>query len=284
MVNIELAPAKINLALHVLGRRADGFHLLDSIVVFADIADRISVSPAERTSLAISGPFAQDLADVEANIVLKAAGQMRVLAQAHAVSLPHFAIALEKNLPVASGIGGGSADAAATLRAVIRSIQNPPPALLQALSKIALSLGADVPVCFDSHPCRMQGIGEIISPATPRVPVNVMLINPRLPLVTKDVFGAMHTADYMGKQQLDPDAPLTWRNDMTSAAIKLLPQIAEILAAIRSEPVFSLVSMSGSGATCFGLAADEVEAKRAAHRIQVAHPEWWVSSGKILNL
>ncbi len=283
MTVVEHAPAKINLALHILGRRNDGYHLLDSIVAFADISDRISLETANSTSLAITGPFAGDLASDSANIVLKAERHMRGLAEAWAIPLPCFAIALEKQLPVASGIGGGSADAAATMRAIQRHIENPPPAFHEAMTRAALSLGADVPVCLNNNPCRMQGIGEIISPISPRLPQCVILVNPCLPLATKDVFAAMVPSDYLGMRTLDPDAPSTWRNDMANAALKLLPAVAEVLAAIRSEPAFTLSNMSGSGATCFGLAENQIAAEEATRRIQLAHPKWWVRAGKLLN-
>jgi 4-diphosphocytidyl-2-C-methyl-D-erythritol kinase len=280
---IESAPAKINLALHILGRRSDGYHQLDSVVVFADIADRISLEPASTASLSVSGPFAADLAGQAPNIVLKAEQQMRALA-GHAVQLPHFAISLEKNLPVASGIGGGSADAAATLRAIQRYINNPPTGFRDSLAKVALSLGADVPVCLNNKPCRMQGIGEIISTVNPRLPQNIILVNPGLPLVTKNVFTAMNPVDYQGKPPLDLSAPETWRNDMAKAAITMLPEIADVLSAIRSEPAVTLSNMSGSGATCFGLSESQQTVEDAAARIQSSHPRWWVRTGKLLNL
>ncbi len=284
MIVTELAPAKINLALHVLGRRGDGYHLLDSIIAFADIADCVSLEPASSARFSVSGLFAANLAVDSTNIVLKAEHQMRALAETHAIPLPSFAISLEKNLPVASGIGGGSADAAATLRAIQRHINNPPADFNEALAQVALSLGADVPVCLNNEPCRMRGIGELISPVNPKLPKHVLLVNPGLPLVTKNVFAAMEIADYHGKPPLDPDLPETWRNDMARAAIKLLPEIAEVLAAIRSEPTFTLSNMSGSGATCFGLSENQQALEEAAQRIRRSHAKWWVRTGKLFNL
>jgi 4-diphosphocytidyl-2-C-methyl-D-erythritol kinase len=277
---VEFAPAKINLALHILGRRSDGYHLLDSVVVFADIADRISLEPADNTSLSISGPFSAGLAADQTNIVLRAERQMRQLDE----TLPRFAITLEKNLPVASGIGGGSADAAATLRAMLCHIKNPPVSFHERLANVALSLGADVPVCLNNQPSRMQGIGEFISSIRPSLPQNILLVNPCLPLATKDVFTAMKPSDFQGKPQLDPDVPESWRNDLANAAITLLPEIANVLAAIRSEPAFKLSNMSGSGATCFGLSENRQAVEKAAQRMQRSHPTWWIRVGKLLNL
>jgi 4-diphosphocytidyl-2-C-methyl-D-erythritol kinase len=281
---IESAWAKVNLALHILGRRADGYHLLDSIVVFADIADQITVSSAATANFTVTGPFAADLVAEPANSVLQAEMKIRSLAMTYGIELPAFAITLDKHLPIASGIGGGSADAAATLRAILRRVQNPPAKFLQEIEKIALSLGADVPVCLRQDACRMQGVGEIITAVKPPLPGIILLINPGVPLPTKSVFSAMKSDDYMGKPELDPSVPARWRNDMKAAAIQLVPEIGAVLAAISSESAFIISNMSGSGATCFGLADDPDAARAAAARIQAAHPEWWLRLGKIINL
>jgi 4-diphosphocytidyl-2-C-methyl-D-erythritol kinase len=284
MKTVELAPAKVNLALHVLGRRADGYHLLDSIVVFADIADQVTVTPAAEPAFSITGPFAADLAAEPSNIVLQAAEKIRSLAMTYGISLPPFAITLDKHLPIASGIGGGSANAAATLRAILKHVENPPAAFLQDIEKTALSLGADVPVCLRQVPCRMQGVGEIITEVRSPLPPVILLINPRRPLATKLVFSAMKSEDYVGRPELDPGAPASWRNDMKAAAIQLVPEIGTVLAAIGSESCFKISNMSGSGATCFGLADDASAARVAAGRIQEAHPEWWLRLGKIVTI
>lgn len=281
---VESAWAKVNLALHIMGRRADGYHLLDSIVVFADIADQITVAPAARADFTVTGPFSAELMSEPANSVLQAETKIRALAMAYDIALPAFAMVLDKHLPIASGIGGGSADAAATLRAILRRIGNPPPGFIQDVEKIALSLGADVPVCLRQDACRMQGVGEIITAVKPPLPGTILLINPRVPLPTKSVFSAMKSDDYMGKPELDPLAPATWRNDMKAAAIQLVPEIGAVLAAIKSESAFMISNMSGSGATCFGLADDPDAATAAAARLQSAHPEWWLRLGKIINL
>ncbi len=281
---VEIAPAKVNLALHILGRRADGYHLLDSIVVFADVADQIMIEAAETASFAITGPFAADLTAEENNIVLKAEAKFRSLAMTYGIILPALAITLEKNLPVASGIGGGSADAAAALRAIARFIGNAPPKLSQDIEKIALSLGSDVPVCLRQMPCRMRGVGDIITPVNLLLPATILLINPGRPLLTKSVFSLMKPDGYEGFTGLVPDDPATWRNDMRDAAIQLVPEIATVLGAIRSESAFKISNMSGSGGTCFGLADDAAAAHSAAARVQAAHPEWWLRLGKIIGL
>ena len=264
-----LARAKINLALHVTGRRADGYHLLDSIVAFAGIGDTITVEPAEDLSLTNTGPFAAGLSTTD-NLVMKAARALHLRLGAH--------ITLEKNLPVASGIGGGSADAAATLRALSQlwSLPSPDPATI-------LALGADVPVCFAGHAARMQGIGEIITPLA--LPAAwLVLANPGVALPTATVFRALSDHAQPG---LTPPPPLTsatdfaqylatQRNDLEPPARALAPAIHDTLTAIAARPDCLLARMSGSGATCFGLFSSEHQAQSAAKALRVAHPGHWV--------
>lgn len=259
----ELAPAKLNLTLHVTGQRADGYHLLDSLVVFLKLGDVVTVSDGP-LSLTISGPFAAGLAADPDNLCLRAA---RLAGR-------EVAIALEKNLPVASGIGGGSADAAAVLRA------------LGAAPERSEVLGADVPVCLAGRPSRMQGRGEILTPLSALPPLHVVLVNPRLGLSTPAVFRALERRDHPAMPGILPDFPdsaalidfvAACRNDLQPPAIRLLPQIGDCLVALEGAGA-ALARMSGSGATCFGLFADAARARTARDRIAAARPGWWVAA------
>jgi 4-diphosphocytidyl-2-C-methyl-D-erythritol kinase len=270
----EFAPAKINLALHVTGRRADGYHLLDSLVVFADVGDRVEATHAPHLSLAITGPQAASLAVTDDNLVLRAARAMGATA----------ALILHKVLPVASGIGGGSADAAATLRLLARMTGRPLPG-----AEATLALGADVPVCLAGSSLRMRGVGEVITPfAAPKV--WAVLANPGVAVPTPDVFRALTRRQ---NPPLPPVLPaLTTaaglaafladqRNDLEAAAIALAPAIATCMAALAAQPGCLLTRMSGSGATCFGLFSDEHQTKVAAHTLQSAHPNWWITPTRL---
>jgi len=279
------APAKINLYLHVLGRHADGFHLLDSLVVFADIADRVSAREAEALSLEIAGPYAPALqAERDANLVLRAA---RLLAERAGIA-PKAALVLEKNLPVASGIGGGSSDAAAALSALAELWRLGPSAL--RIDDLATALGADVPVCLFGKSAWVGGIGEAVTAAPPFPPGWIVLANPGVALATAEVFRvrtgpfsqpARFTVAPVGLKEL---AALLGerRNDLTQAAITLAPAIAQVLDALKREKDAMLARMSGSGATCFALFGDEASARAAASRIAAQHRGWWVASGRLL--
>ncbi|MBI1170291.1 4-(cytidine 5'-diphospho)-2-C-methyl-D-erythritol kinase [bacterium] len=268
------ARAKINLALHVTGRRADGYHLLDSIVAFAETGDRILVAPAAKLTLTVTGPMAAGLTAGPDNLVLRAA---RALGQGRGA-----AITLDKHLPVASGIGGGSADAAATLLALgdLWGCALPEPAAV-------LALGADVPVCLAGHAARMQGIGEIITPLT--LPeAHLVLVNPGFGLATADVFRALIRRDNpaieMTKVPLPDAAALAdWlsrlRNDLQAPAERLAPGIATVIAALEAQRGCLLARMSGSGATCFGLFATAETAAAAATAL--ARPGWWVRAAAL---
>jgi 4-diphosphocytidyl-2-C-methyl-D-erythritol kinase len=280
----EPARAKLNLYLHVLGRRDDGYHLLDSLVAFADIGDTLEVARADRLSLAVEGPFGAALtADTTENLVLRAG---RLLAEAAGVP-PHAALRLVKALPVASGIGGGSADAAATLRALCRLWAVSLPAA--ALDALALRLGADVPVCLAGVPAFMTGIGERIAPVDRLPSVDLVLVNPGLPLATATVFralagrfGAAVPATALPEDAIGLAAWLAGRrNDLTDAAIAAMPVIAEVLASLARQPGCLLARMSGSGATCFGLFASAPAAEQA--RAALTRPGWWVASGRLLG-
>jgi 4-diphosphocytidyl-2-C-methyl-D-erythritol kinase len=274
---VENAGAKLNLALHVLARRDDGYHELDSIVAFATIADTLKMAVAESHSLHISGPFAASLADATANIVAKAVDAMSDLYARHGVVMPPVAITLHKNLPVAAGIGGGSADAAAAIRGLMRLTGcDLPRADVQAL---ALSLGADVPVCLKSRACRMQGIGEDISWLECTPARAVVLVNPNRELPTRAVFAGLGLAPGASHgTPLDPSQPAHWRNDLLPPARRLLPEIDEVLAAF---PADRVTGMSGSGATCFALFDEASEADAAAAEMAAAHPHWWVRAGAL---
>jgi 4-diphosphocytidyl-2-C-methyl-D-erythritol kinase len=278
---MELACAKVNLALRILARRADGYHELDSIVAFADIADRVTIVVSDTASFVINGRFASGL-DAHANSVQDADSRLRAKLEKSGIALPQFDITLEKNLPVASGIGGGSADAAAYLRAAQQFLARPLPA--KELGALALSLGADVPVCLAQQSCRMQGIGEVLLPFDLRVPRHIVLINPLVGLPTKHVFAALGLVP--GQRLHDdmlPDDPALWHNDLATAAMLLVPDIADVMAEFQAAGAFSMTGMSGSGATCFGLSDDADTARVAAQRIAINHPQWWVKAGQLLG-
>lgn len=278
------APAKVNLTLRVTGRRADGYHLLDSLVVFAGVGDRLSVAPAPGLTLTVTGPFGAGLAAEEDNLVLRAA---RALAEAAGMA-PFGALTLEKNLPVASGIGGGSSDAAAALRllALYWGLTVPP----ETLAALALGLGADVPVCLLRRPVRMAGIGEVISPVPPLPEgLGLLLVNPGLACPTPAIFraraaagAAFSPADAVPVARCDTAESLAAAlaasgNDLEAAAIGLTPAIGTVLAAIAGRAGCRLARMSGSGATCFGLFASEADAAAAADALR--RPGWWIWGG-----
>ena len=275
---VEPAPAKVNLYLHVTGRRADGYHILDSLAVFPAAGDRLVVEPADTLSLVIDGPFAPVLQHESDNLVLRAA---RALAARDGLA-PRARLRLTKNLPVASGIGGGSADAAAALRLLSRLWHVPP-----ADISLAAGLGADVPVCLASRPVRMGGIGEILLPAPALPPGFIVLVNAGMAVATPAVFRARR-GDFSPPATLAPGWPdlaalvadlLVLRNDLEEPAIALQPVIADVLAALRTRPGCELARMSGSGATCFGLFASADEAETAATGLR--RPGWWCWGGAL---
>lgn len=276
----EFAPAKINLHLHVVGRRSDGYHLLDSLVVFAGAGDLLSVSPSDRLSLRLAGPFAAGLEAEADNLVLRAA---RALADSAGIR-PAGALVLEKNLPVASGIGGGSADAAAALRLLSRFWGIAPTP--DAVARIAQRLGADVPVCIPSSPAIMSGIGEILHPA-PRLPhAGIVLLNPGTAISTPAVFQARSAAfsapaafpqdGWRSAEQMAASLRAA-RNDLEPPARALAPVIGDCLNILASAPGCLLSRMSGSGATCFGLFASAEQARTVAGTL--VRPGWWVWGG-----
>jgi 4-diphosphocytidyl-2-C-methyl-D-erythritol kinase len=283
----EKAPAKINLTLRVLGRRADGYHELESLVAFAGVGDALTFAPGGALTLAVSGPTAQAAGDNADNLVLKAA---RALA-GRIAGLTLGSFALSKRLPVAAGLGGGSADAAAALRLLARAngVALDDPRLMQA----AQATGSDVPVCLDPKPRLMRGVGDVLS-APPNLPrLFAVLVNPGVAVSTRDVFAGLNLASGPASGGASSPAPLVlegWggeptafvaalakeRNDLEAPAIELEPAIANVLAVLQALPDCRLARMSGSGATCFGLFPTNAAAAAAARTLRVGYPQWWV--------
>ena len=281
---IVAAPAKINLYLHVVGRRSDGYHLLDSLVAFAGIGDTIEAAPGETLSLSIDGPFAEGLGDAEDNLVLRAAHALA----AAAGRPPAVQIHLTKRLPIASGIGGGSADAAATLIALARLWRLDLDAA--ALAAIGLALGADVPVCVHGRSAFFAGIGERVTPAPALPPAWLVLANPGIALPTPHVFkartgGFSEPGRFVGAPADAAELACVLKarnNDLTAAAVGLAPVIGTVLAEFEALPGALLARMSGSGATCFALFAEQREAQGAASAVRARRPEWWVAAAPLL--
>ncbi|HUI97141.1 MAG TPA: 4-(cytidine 5'-diphospho)-2-C-methyl-D-erythritol kinase [Xanthobacteraceae bacterium] len=279
----ETAPAKVNLTLRVLGKRADGYHDLESLVVFARVADRLTLSPGSMLDLEVAGPTAAAAGDRSDNLVLRAAKSL-------AACVPDLRLgrfALTKELPVAAGIGGGSADAAAALRllAQLNGLGDD-----ARLMEAARATGADVPVCLDPRPRVMRGIGDVLSPplALPALPA--VMVNPGVPVPTKDVFARLGLQP--GERRDDPSAidPVKLKardaliaylrsqpNDLEAPAVALQPVVADVLAALARQGGCLLARMSGSGATCFGLFETDAAARSAAHALHSAHAAWWVA-------
>jgi 4-diphosphocytidyl-2-C-methyl-D-erythritol kinase len=291
-VLVEHGRAKVNLTLRVMGRRTDGYHDLESVVAFADCADRLTLTPGPELHLETTGPLAEACGEPADNLVLKAA---KLLAgRVPELKLGQFT--LDKVLPVAAGIGGGSADAAAALRLLAR---------LNGLAlddarvrEVALATGADVPVCLASYACDMTGVGETLLPLNvPELPC--VMVNPRVPVATRDVFQALglrngellvgvtdviraaawpeqgaSIADWIGVLKGVP-------NDLEAPAMRIQPAVGEVLSALRASGDVLLARMSGSGATCFALFSDRVQAERAAQTLRADHPQWWVHAGTL---
>lgn len=280
----EVASAKINLFLHVCGRRDNGYHELDSLMVFADYGDVITVQSADDLSLTLIGPMAGDLSAGEDNLILRAAQGLQALSSV----TQGATITLEKNLPIAAGIGGGSADAAATLRVLCRLWDiSPPEADLQAL---ALSLGADVPVCLRNRAAHVTGIGEGLTPTQDLPDCWVLLVNPREAVSTPAIFKARQGSFSAAAPLLAEDyqsfdhfiAALDSRhNDLSPPAQMLCPVIDRVLAKIHGLPNCALARMSGSGATCFGLFSSQESAIKAQQTLEKETKSWWSAVGKI---
>ena len=279
----EVARAKVNLFLHVLGRRPEGFHILRMMVVFPKIGDLITAEPASGLSLSVSGPFGDGLSTGDDNLALGAAAALA----AKIGGARGAALHLEKNLPIAAGIGGGSADAGAALRLLSRMW---PGADRADLHDIAFALGADAPMCLAQTPAIVGGIGERLSPAPAFPGFWIVLVNPMTPLSTAEVFaglerrenppGAAPPARFADLSHLTSWLS-TQRNDMESAARRLRPEIGKVLSALAWDRTCRLHRMSGSGATCFGVFATEGEAVAAADRLRKAEPGWWVAAAEV---
>ena len=286
MALTAFAPAKVNLYLHLIGRRPDGYHLLDSLIAFVDIGDRITAEPATTLSLEITGPQAAGLVNSgQDNLVLRAA---RLLAE-HTGTDRGAALFLEKNLPVAAGIGGGSSDAAAGLRLLAARWQLSIGE--EVLGGLGARLGADLPVCLYGRPAWLGGVGEWIEPAPDLPEAGILLANPRKELPTAAVFAAQHgpfgeagrfapmPSDAAGLAR----ALMARRNDLTDAAIGLVPEIGVVLGRLAGLPGALLARMSGSGATCFALFSDRDVAHEARAAVAAAEPQWWCAAGGLVR-
>jgi len=285
MALTTFAPAKVNLYLHLIGRRPDGYHLLDSLIAFADIGDRVTAEPAKSLSLEITGPEATGLANLgQNNLVLRAA---RLLAD-HTGTARGAALRLEKNLPVAAGIGGGSSDAAAVLRLLAAlwqlSIGE------EALRGLGARLGADLPACLYGRAAWLGGVGDRVEPAPNLPEAGILLANPRKELPTAAVFAARRgpfgdagrLAAMPGNAIGLAQALVPRRNDLTGAAIGLVPEIDAVLARLARLPGALIARMSGSGATCFALFSDRSAAKEARMALASAEPDWWCAGGGLI--
>jgi len=267
LVTLE-APAKINLTLHVTGQRADGYHLLDSLVVFASAAaDRLALRPASEMALRVSGPFSAGVPEDRRNLCWRAAELAGAVFDMH----------LDKRLPHAAGIGSGSSDAAAVLRGVAALSG-------MGLDVDAATLGADVPVCLSPRAQRMTGIGEVLAPVTLPA-LHAVLVNPGVEVATPSVFAGLARKD--NPPMTPPGADIrTWlaaqRNDLQGPATALVPEIGEVLASLDACPGAWLARMSGSGATCFALFDSASAASAAVPTLRQAHPDWWVVASDLV--
>jgi 4-diphosphocytidyl-2-C-methyl-D-erythritol kinase len=289
---IEEGRAKVNLTLRVIGRRTDGYHDIESVVAFADCADRLTLTPGPELTLQMSGPLAQACGGTSDNLVLKAA---RLLGE-HVPDMKVGSFTLDKVLPVAAGIGGGSADAAAALRLLAQlnglSLDD------ERLREVALATGADVPVCLASRACDMTGIGETLIPLSlPIMPF--LMVNPCVPVATRDVFDALGlrngellvgaTDVFRGTDWPEAGASVEdWvevladnANDLEAPATRIQPVIGKVIAALNATNGAWLARMSGSGATCFAIYENTADVGRAAAKIRLDHPDWWVHAGTL---
>ena len=281
-----LAPAKVNLFLHVGPTGNDGYHPLSSWMVFADIGDRVSIAPSEEMAFEVDGPFAAGVPLTGDNLVLRAR-DLLLRAGGQDFGGPAFRLLLTKRLPIASGLGGGSSDAAATLRLVGDILG------IDASPMMALSLGSDVPACVRAAPLIAEGRGERLYPAPSTPVLNAVLVNPMAASPTGPVYAAYDAAGAPGSAEC-PDLPpvissidevaallTVCRNDLEAPAIGLQPLIGEVLDMLRDEPETLLARMSGSGATCFALCSGAMEAESLAERLQLMRPGWWVEACRL---
>lgn len=281
----EDAPAKVNLALHVTGQRSDGYHLLESLVVFTDFGDQISGHTSSANSLSLTGSFADEmrLCAEDDNLIVRARNALANFALSKGMDTPPVALTCEKNLPLASGLGGGSADAAATLRLLKKlwhlDITN------TDLTAIALNLGADVPMCLNSTPLIAKGIGDEFEEIAELTHFSLVLANPLVEVSTPDIFSKLKSKSNPGFDHTEIPSDLVnfikllnrYRNDLQGPAIETSSKIAQCLEVLSSsEPLFH--RMSGSGASCFGIYKDLTGAQKACHTIESQHPDWFVTA------
>ena len=279
----HLAPAKVNLFLHVGDKRADGYHNLLSLVVFADVGDRLSAAPADSLALKVTGPF-PNTGPTADNLVLKAARALGEWAGKHGHKTKPVELTLEKNLPVASGIGGGSSDAAAAL--LMLAAHWGLPIAVDDLQALGLQLGADVPVCLRGAPTLVSGVGESLAPVHTLPPFALVLVNPRVEVPTAQVFKALDVRsgafapplrDFKDARDFAMYLDQTI-NDLGAPAKVIAPIIMRTEYALAATDGCLIARMSGSGATCFGLYASKAAADAAADAIARKHPEWWVKA------
>ena len=285
----EAAPAKINLALHVTGRRPDGYHSLEMLVAFAEVGDELEATSAKKDSLSITGPFAAGLGNGETNLVLRALSAFR---QRWPGALPDgLALRLAKNLPIAAGLGGGSADAAAALR-LFAAVADTDIAFADLLD-LARGLGADVPMCLHSRPAEVRGIGEIVLPLKHFPACHIVLVNPLVPVVTADVFRRLERHDNpglpdVGDPLMRPAQLGLWldetRNDLEPPAIAMVPTIGDLIDQLDGASGCILSRMSGSGATVFGLFGSSAQAHQAAHDLRETWPGYWVAAAPLIGV
>ncbi|MHA1539622.1 MAG: 4-(cytidine 5'-diphospho)-2-C-methyl-D-erythritol kinase [Alphaproteobacteria bacterium] len=279
----EHAPAKINLFLHIVGKQDNGYHLLESLVVFTKAGDRITITEADEFSLTIEGDYAAALQafPMTDNLI----SQTVFLCAKAMGRAPNLLVTLEKNLPLASGIGGGSADAAATLRALTRLWQMDLSA--EALNKMALKLGADVPACLTSQSGMLTDTATFTALEKPLPETFIVLVNPQIPLSTPAVFKRYQPPFSPPlsniSQAWDWERILETTNDLAAPAIKVVPEIQKILIALEKTAGCAISRMSGSGATCFGLYQHKNAAEKAAAKIKADHPDWWVVATEIFS-
>lgn len=267
-------PAKVTLTLHVTGQRDDGYHTMDSLAMFADLGDRMTITMPGEYHLTLKGPMADGVPEDDTNLVIRAAQLMRMKAD----------FVLEKNIPNAAGLGGGPGDAAATLRILSGFGGKPVPG-------DGIELSADVPICLQSEPARVTGIGDIVTPLYDLPSLHAVLVNPRLPVLTEEVFRRLkHKVNRPMPDRLPsfekPAAFVAWlkdmRNDLQEPAIEKEPVIKQVFDTLERTPGCLLTRMSGSGGTCFGIYNDEETARSAAGRLRESHSAWWVAA-TVLN-
>jgi len=280
-----VAPAKVNLTLHVTGQRDDGYHLLDSLVVFTDAGDIITAAPANDLTLTVTGPFSTGVPTDKTNLILRAAETLRRIRGV----IKGAAITVEKHLPNAAGLGGGSSDAATTLKLLAKLWDVPP---LPPETPEVVMLGADVPVCLQApNPTRMTGIGDVLAPTATLPECALILINPKIAVPTGAVFNGLASKENPPMDALPHDLNFAdfadWlakqRNDLQAPAIKAEPAVQAVLDLLNKNPAVAFAGMSGSGATCFGLTKNMAAARQAARVMQVAQMGWWVTPAEVLR-